>query len=89
MPFVFFPELSDAVLEALGEEAPRMARIAESNDARGIAEAAEGVLSAPMACAAMLARAAAFAARQDWGRTVDSALGLLRAAMVRAKGSTA
>ena len=80
---------SAAALEALGEEAPRMARIAESNDARGIAEAAEGVLSAPESCAAMLARAAAFAARQDWGRTVDSALGLLRAAMLRAKGSTA
>jgi glycosyltransferase involved in cell wall biosynthesis len=74
-----------AALEALGEDAPLMARLAATPDARGMAEAAAAVLEDPAGMAATVARAAGFAARQDWARTTEAALGLLRAAVLRAE----
>ncbi|WP_372622124.1 glycosyltransferase family 4 protein [Falsiroseomonas sp.] len=74
-------------LEALGEAAPAMACLATSPDGRGMAEAAGAVLDDPRRFDGMLARAAALAARQDWAKTVETALGLLRAAVLRAEES--
>lgn len=75
-----------AAVEALGEDAPRLACIA--GDARGLAEAAAAVLADPRALGAMLDGAAALAARQGWDAVVDAALGLLRGAALRSEGRT-
>ena len=76
---------TEAALEALGEDAPRLARIAATPDARGIAEAAEAALADEEGTAARVAAAAAFAARQDWNGATEAVLALLRAAMLKAE----
>jgi glycosyltransferase involved in cell wall biosynthesis len=78
-----------AALEALGDAAPRLARIAPTPDAGGLAEAAQSLLADPAAAAAMAARAAAEAARRSWARAVPEWMGQLRlaAAMAPASGT--
>ncbi|MGG5821048.1 glycosyltransferase family 4 protein [Falsiroseomonas sp. HW251] len=78
-----------AALEALGEDAPRLARIAAADTASGMAEAIRAALDDPDGTAARVEEAAAFAARQDWDRTAAQALGLLRAAMLADGGAAA
>jgi glycosyltransferase involved in cell wall biosynthesis len=73
-----------AALEALGEDAPRLARIAATPDAAGIAAAAEGLLADPAGAATMAEAARAHAARLGWPRLVEHWLGLLRLAALRA-----
>jgi glycosyltransferase involved in cell wall biosynthesis len=72
-----------AALEALGEDAPRLAWIAATPDAPGMAQAAEAALDDAEATAHRVALAAAHATRHGWDATVDQALGLLRAAALR------
>jgi glycosyltransferase involved in cell wall biosynthesis len=69
-----------AALEALGEEASRLAFLAPSPDVRGMAEAAGALLAAPDRAAQVAELAAAHAARLTWDDAVERALGLLRAA---------
>jgi glycosyltransferase involved in cell wall biosynthesis len=71
-------------LEALGEDAPRLARIAASADGAGMAAAVEAVFADPAGTADRVALAAAHAARQDPEAAASATLGLLRAAMLRA-----
>jgi glycosyltransferase involved in cell wall biosynthesis len=76
-----------AALEALGDAASRLAFVAPSADARGMAEAAEALLAAPDSVARMVNRAAAHAARLTWEDAAERALGLLRAAVLAAGSS--
>lgn len=69
-----------AALEALGEEAPHLARIAPADTPAGMAEAIRAALADPEGTEARAEAARAFAARQDWDGTTAQALGLLRAA---------
>jgi glycosyltransferase involved in cell wall biosynthesis len=75
---------SPAAVEALGDQAPLLACVAATPDARGIAEAAAAILADRRAFVTMRDTAAAFAERHDWDTTLDQALGLLRAAVSRA-----
>lgn len=73
-----------AAVEGLGALAPRLVRLAPTADEAGIAAAAAALLAAPEAARPMIEAAAAHAARQRPETTIDAALGLLRAAVLRA-----
>ena len=68
-----------AALEALGEAAPRLARIA-APDPAALANALAGLLRDPAGAAPMVEAAAAHAARQDWEGVTARVLTLLRVA---------
>jgi glycosyltransferase involved in cell wall biosynthesis len=80
---------TEAALEALGDDAPRLASIATTPDARGMAAAAEAALADAEGTAARTAAAATFAARQDWHGVTEAVLALLRAAALKAPGRMA
>ncbi|NGM23737.1 glycosyltransferase family 4 protein [Roseomonas stagni] len=71
---------SPAALEGLGPDAPRLARLAAAGDAAALADAARALLADPAGTAAMVARAAAEAARRSWPRALGAWLGQLRLA---------
>ncbi|WP_137178609.1 glycosyltransferase [Roseomonas sp. AR75] len=78
-----------AALEAFGEEAPRVASIADTSDAAGMAVAAAALLGDPARAEALAAAAARLAAGRHWAGVVDQALGLLRGAVLKAGGGLA
>ncbi len=71
---------SAAALEGLGEEAPRLAHIADAPDAAALAEAVAALLADPAGAAAMARRATAEASRRTWQRAVPAWMGQLRLA---------
>jgi glycosyltransferase involved in cell wall biosynthesis len=87
-PLVFFEAAAHgcpvvataAALEGLGEAAPRLARIAAEAEAVALAGAVRGLFADPAGTAAMVALAAAEAARRNWDDLLDGWLGQLRAA---------
>jgi glycosyltransferase involved in cell wall biosynthesis len=77
-----------AALEALGPDAPRLARIA-AHAAADLAAAVEDALADAAGTAARVEAAAAHAASLDWERTMDGLVGLLRGATARMGRSAA
>jgi glycosyltransferase involved in cell wall biosynthesis len=75
-----------AALEAFGDAASRIAAIAGGGDAAAMADAAAALLDDPARIAALTEAAARLAAPRHWDATAEGALGLLRAAMLRAEG---
>lgn len=73
-----------AAVEGLGALAHRLVRLAPTADEAGMAAAAAALLAAPAAAQPMIEAAAAHAARQRPEATIEAALGLLRAAVLRA-----
>ena len=73
-----------AAVEGLGALASRLVRLAPTADEAGMAAAASALLAAPEAARPMIEAAAAHAARQRPEASLDAALGLLRAAVLRA-----
>lgn len=73
-----------AAVEGLGALAPRLVRLAPTADEAGMAAATAALLAAPGAARTMIEAAAAHAARQQPGASLDAALSLLRAAVMRA-----
>jgi glycosyltransferase involved in cell wall biosynthesis len=73
---------SAAALEALGDEAPRMARVAAEEGA--LASEVQALFADPAGTAARVAAARALARHLSWPRATETWLGLLRAAVLRA-----
>jgi glycosyltransferase involved in cell wall biosynthesis len=80
---------TELALEALGDDAHCLARIAATPDARSIAEAVSAALHDGEGTAERVRKAAIHAARHDWRRATDAALGLLRAAALKVGGRIA
>lgn len=72
-------------VEGLGDLAPHLTRIAATPDGPGLAAAVTALLAAPAAALPMVEAAAAHAARQTPEAALEAALGLLRAAVLRAR----
>lgn len=73
-----------AALEALGPEGATLARLVPQPDPVALAEAAQAALADPADTSKIVEAAAAHATRQSWDRSLDSWLGLLRAAPIMA-----
>jgi glycosyltransferase involved in cell wall biosynthesis len=75
-------------LEAFGAAAARIASLAATSDAAGLAAAAGALLADPARAERQVEAAARFAAGRNWAGVTDQALGLLRAASLKTRRDT-
>jgi glycosyltransferase involved in cell wall biosynthesis len=73
-----------AALEALGEDAPRMALLVPESDAAALAAALPALRADPAGTRSRVEEAEALARRLTWDRATEAWAGLLRAAALRA-----